>query len=106
MATSDLILSIVASEQGFLASILSAEVIKAERSAHWISLISDVSVVSESWNDILTKALCVEKAVSCVINATARKEAAIAAKVTAIQSGSANLCPISFGGCSGDDDKY
>ncbi len=85
MATSDIILSIVASEQGYLASILSAEVVKADRVAHWISLIADESVQSESdWNSIVSKAVAMEGALSDVVNSAANKEIAIAAKVAAV----------------------
>jgi hypothetical protein len=84
VATSDLILSIVASEQGFLASILSAEVAKTERSAAWISSIANASISAENAAVIISQAVTVECSISNLIKAAADKEIAIAAKVAAV----------------------
>jgi hypothetical protein len=83
MATSDLILSIVASEQGFLASILSAEVVKADTTARWVN-IADVFISGQPINAIISLAVTVEDSVANVITAAADKEVAIAAKVAAV----------------------
>ena len=75
------ILSIVADEQGFLASILSAEADKAAASA---ALITPLTFEGEDPNVVLNKALTIEQAVVAVVEAVAIKEFAIAAKVAAV----------------------
>lgn len=88
---SDKILNLVASEQGFLASILSSEALKTQTSARWLAIISEVSIGLEDFNAILAKSISIESSVANVIRATADKEIAIAAKVGAVLSN--KCCP-------------
>ena len=87
----DRILSTVADEQEFLASILSAEADNAAASAALITPLEFPE--TESPNTILGKALSIEDSIAEVIGAMACKEFAIALKVAAVQEpdGSINL---------------
>ncbi|HOB88003.1 MAG: hypothetical protein QM391_01120 [Bacillota bacterium] len=78
----DRILSTVADEQEFLASILSAEADKAAASAALITPLEFPE--TESPNTILGKALSIEDSIAEVIGAMACKEFAIALKVAAV----------------------
>lgn len=92
------ILSIIASEQAFLASTLSAEASKASQTARWLSLFTPAAITGEGFNPIVQKAISVENAVAGVITSTANKEVAIAAKVSALNGNPltlnwTNCCP-------------
>jgi hypothetical protein len=90
------ILSIVADEQGYLASILSAEADKAAASA---ALITPLTFEGEDPNVVLTKALSIEKAVVGVVGAVACKEFAIAAKVAAVLGNTVGPISLTVGPC-------
>ena len=83
MSTSEF-LSIIASEEASLASILSAEAVKAGETARWITLISDSDLLQQSPGEIIEHIVNVQKSVSAVISSTADKEIAIAAKTCAL----------------------
>jgi hypothetical protein len=91
------ILGIVADEQGFLASILSAEADKAAASAALITAL--VFPEDEDPNVILNKALAIEDAVVGVIGAVACKEFAIAAKVAAVLGNTVGPIGLTVGPC-------
>ncbi|NLB74657.1 MAG: hypothetical protein GX795_11645 [Firmicutes bacterium] len=91
------ILGIVADEQGFLASILSAEADKAVASAALITPL--VFPEDEDPNVILNKALAIEGVVIGVINAVACKEIAIAAKVAAVLGNTVGPISLTVGPC-------
>ena len=91
------ILGIVADEQGFLASILSAEADKAAASAALITPL--VFPEDEDPNVILGKALGIEYAVIGVVGAVACKEFAIAAKVAAVLGNTVGPITLTVGPC-------
>lgn len=91
------ILSIVADEQGYLASILSAEADKAAASAALITPL--VFPDDEDPNVILNKALAIEDAVIGVVGAVACKEIAIAAKVAAVLGNTIGPISLTVGPC-------
>lgn len=88
MAIPEAVLSAVVSEEQQLASIISSEAIKASTTAAWISSITLASLLAEgdTLNEVISKAVCVQKTIGGVIEAAADKEIAIAAKVSAIAS--------------------
>ena len=101
MAIQDEILSIVASEQGFLASILSAEAVKASATAAWVTNIDISTLVStETPNQVISKAINMECVIAHVIDAAADKEIAIAAKVGAVNGLPVNIVWAPKGGCT------
>jgi hypothetical protein len=91
------ILSIVADEQGFLASILSAEADKAAASAAIITGLTFPE--DEDPNVLLNKALAIEDAVVGVVGAVACKEIAIAAKVAAVLGNTVGPISLTVGPC-------
>ncbi|MDD2630680.1 MAG: hypothetical protein PHV61_11060 [Limnochordia bacterium] len=97
-----LILSIVASEQAYLASILSTEAVKAEMAASMIGILDFEDEAAASPNLVLDKALRIEKSVASVIRAAADKEIAIAAKVSAVMGNP--LCGIKWITCCDTND--
>jgi hypothetical protein len=93
MALPTAILSAIVSEEQQMASILSSEAVKASTTAAWISSItlSQLSAEGDTLNEVISKAVCVEKSVACVVGAAADKEISIAAKVGAVESNPVNI---------------
>lgn len=86
MSTSEF-LSIIAEEEASLASILSAEAVKAVETARWITLISDDDIAQLPPGEIIRNVVDVQRSVSCVLSSAADKEIAIAAKTCALLGG-------------------
>ena len=78
------LLSTIASEEASLASILSAEAVKADATARWVTLISDSDISQQTPGQIIEHVVNIQKSVSSVISSTADKEVAIAAKTCAL----------------------
>ncbi len=111
MSTEDQILSIVASEEGYLASILSAEVVKTSQTAYWLSQISFAQISSQSIEKIINEIIDLDNSVSCILRTAADKEVGIAAKVNAVKGIKNCLtwapgdCPCRDGGDNNDDEE-
>ncbi|HOB88001.1 MAG: DUF642 domain-containing protein [Bacillota bacterium] len=83
MSTSE-ILSVIADEEESIASILSAEAVKAAETARWITLITDEDLEQLTPNEIIGSIVQIQRSVSCVLSSAAEKEIAIAAKLCAL----------------------
>jgi hypothetical protein len=92
MAAEDQLLSIVVSEEVQIASILSAEAVKASQTAFWITQIPIARISAQPVSTIVNQIAEVQNSISCVMRSAADKEISIASKVNAIKGVRTNIC--------------